>query len=247
LKYVHECFEVSADQYLKWAVALEAYATFTSDADRRQQAHAILLAMAEWLDARDFATPYMGHTNYARLNNLRHYHMAFAYICALGYRLGGDAHLMDEVAFFKDHALAESGDPRAPNSQSLSIEATARLLELAPEHADAWLDLMRRTWEAKRDFVLPDYSIRFSDHFWNHTTRFLVNYLVARRYLPDVVGTIDVEPILLAQNCKEKFLHMVAGQELTGPFATHHYHRYDTHLLGLAYASWLRVYWETRG
>jgi len=246
LRYVHECFEMSADQYLKWAVALEAYGRFTADAERRARVDAVLRAMGEWLDARDFATPYMGNTNYARLNPLRHYHLTFAYLCALGHRLGGDVHLMDEVAFFKDRALSASRDSTAPNSQNLVIEATARLLELAPEHSDAWLGLMRRDWDAGRRFVLPDYRIRFSDHFWNHATRYAVNYLVARQYLPDIEGSVDVEAILLAHDTKQKFVHLVAGQEMTGPFADGRYPHYDTHLLGLAYASWLRAYWETR-
>ena len=246
MKHVHECFEMSADQSLKWAVALEAYGAFTRDAERRAQVDAILLAMACWLDARDFATPYMGNTNYARLNVLRHYHLTFAYLCALGYRLGGDPHLMDEVAFFRDHALRASRDSTAPNSQNLVIEALGRLLELAPDHTDAWMELMRRDWDARRAFVLPDCRIRFRDHLWNHSARFAVNYLVARRHLPGVDGTVDVEAILLAHRGQDEFLHMCAGQQQTGPFASDQFPHYDTHVLGLEYASWLRAYWETR-
>ena len=247
LKYVPECFELSADQYLKWAVALEAYAGWTRDGQRREQVDEILLAMARWLDARDFATPYMGNTNYARLNHLRHYHLTFAYLCAKGYALSGDVELLREVAFFKEHALANSKDSTSPNSQNLVVEALSRLLDLAPEHTDAWLELMRRDWEARRAFVMPDLRIRFADHYWNHTTRFLTTYRVVRRHLPDLAEPIDTDAIMLAQNTKDHFLHMAPGQDKTGPFATNIYPDYDKHLLGLAYASWLRVYWDTRG
>jgi hypothetical protein len=246
LAYVPECFELSADQYLKWAVGLEAYAAFTRDTGRRDEANTILLDMARWLDARDFATPYMGNTNYGRLNPLRHYHLTFAYLCAKGYALSGDLGLLEETVFFKEHALANSRNSTAPNSQNLVVEALGRLLELAPEHADAWLELMRRDWDGRNAYVMPDLRVRFADHYWNHTTRFLTSYLVARRHLPEAVEPIDTDAVLLEQNTKDKFLHMVAGQEKTGPFATSTYPDYDNHLEGLAYASWLRVYWETR-
>jgi len=247
MRYVHECFEMSADQYLKWAVALEAYGKVTADAQRRRQVDKILLDMALWLDARDFATPYMGNTNYARLNHLRHYHLTFAYLCALGHRLGGPPHLLEEVAFFRDHALNESKSSQAPNSQNLVVEALGRLLTLAPQDRDAWLNLMRDEWEGRRAFVAPGYRIRYSDHYWNHATRLAINYLVVRTHLPEVDGAVDVETILKAHDCKEKFLHLVAGQELSGPFLSGYYDRYDRHVLGLAYASWLRAFWETHG
>ncbi|MDP7134454.1 MAG: hypothetical protein QF437_28415 [Planctomycetota bacterium] len=247
LKHVHECFETSADQYLKWSTALEAYGAFTKDADRKARVDRILLDMAQWLDAHDFATPYMGNTNYARLNHLRHYHVAFAYLCALGHSLGGDSHLMEEVEFFKDRALIESKPSPSPNSQNLVSEAIGRLLVLAPEHRDAWLNLIRDDWEARHNFVETDGRIRFSGHYWNHTTRLATNYLVIRNYLPEIEGSLDVESILRDHDCKSTFLHLAPGQKLTGPFLDGNYPRYDKFVHGFSYASWLRVYWETRG
>lgn len=245
--HVHECFETSADQYLKWAVALEAYSVFTAELDRRVRAERILLDMAGWLDAHDFCTPYMGDTNYARLNHLRHYHLAFAYLCALGHRLGGSEHLLEEVVYFKNHAATASTRSPSPNSQNLVAEALSRLLDLAPEHSDDWLALMRDDWDARHAFVTPDLRVRFTDHYWNHTARFATNYWVVRKHVPEVDGTVDVEEILLAHDGKAAFLHLAAGQERTGLFASDHYPRYDTYVSGMSYASWLRVYWETRG
>ena len=247
LKHVHVCFETSADQYLKWSTALEAYGAFTEDAQRQARVNRILLDMAQWLDAHDFATPYMGNTNYARLNHLRHYHLTFAYLCALGRRLGGDSHLLEEVAFFKDRALTKSKPSPSPNSQNLVSEAIGRLLELAPEYREVWLNLIRDDWEARHNFVKPDGRIHFSGHYWNHATRLATNYLVVRNYLPEIKGSVAIEAILREHDSKTKFLHLVPGQKLTGPFIDGNYPRYDKFVTGLSYASWLRVYWETRG
>jgi hypothetical protein len=246
LKHVHECFETSADQYLKWSTALEAYAAFTKDEDRKVRVNRILLDMAEWLDAHDFATPYMGNTNYARLNHLRHYHLTFAYLSALGHSLGGDPHLLEEMVFFKDLALAHSKPSPSPNSLNLVSEAVGRLLELSLDHRESWLELVRDDWELRHNFVKPDGRIHFSGHYWNHTSRLATNYLVIRKYLPEIEGSLDVDAILRDHHSKTDFLHLTPGQKLTGPFTDGNYPRYDKFVCGLSYASWLRVYWETR-
>ncbi|MBU4211240.1 MAG: hypothetical protein KKD33_01505, partial [Verrucomicrobia bacterium] len=239
IRHLHECFEFSADQLLKWMNALDTYREFTDDADRQQRINAILLAAARWLDARDFVTPYMGSPNYARLNHLRHYHGCFAYLCARGYQLSAEEHLLAEARFFRDRMLNASQDSPAANSMNLVLEALSRLVQLMPEDQNVWLSLMRRNWQARANYYHPDGTAVYAGYRWHQGTRMATNYLIAKKLLPEIESEFDLPGLLLSHNCKAYFHHLVPGQELKINEADGGIHTYRNAVLGLAYASWM--------
>ncbi len=246
LRHLHEDFELSADQLLKWTTALDAYHAFTTNQDRRRRIEEFLVAAARWLDDRDFVTPYMGYPNYARLHDLRHYHACFAYLCARGYQLSGDKRLAEEVAFFRDRMLRGRRNSGSANSLNLVLEALTRLVALVPEDTDAWLSLARADWQARQTYFQPDGTATHSGYVWNEGPRMAVNYLVAKALLPEIEGDFDVPALLLAYNTKDRFYHLARGQEIPTRLDDGGVCTCRHAVLGLSYASWLRAYWLLR-
>jgi len=142
-----ESFETSADQYFKFTVALEKYSFLTEDESVKKKISDILVSFAQWLDERDFVTPYMGYCNYGRLQHLQHYLGYFTYIMALGYKITGNKHFLQEALFFKERMINKGSLSCAPNALNLVVEIMDRLINLMPEYKKDWLNLMVRDWD----------------------------------------------------------------------------------------------------
>jgi hypothetical protein len=248
IKHLHEDFEFSADQLLKWMSALDAYRDFTTDAGHRQRIDDLFLACARWFDARDFAVSYMGNMGWIRLTDMRHYLTTMAYVCARGYEISGDRHLQDETNFFRDRVLFASKDSPSANTVNLVVEALTHLIRLQPEATEAWLAIARRNWHHRTTYYRPEGTPRYG-LLWNESHNMALNYLLTRRLLPEIEGDLDPVAILLAHNCKRAFYHLVQPPEIPPDFDDHGMglRMYVNIVLGQAYATWLRVYWLLKG
>ncbi len=248
LKHLHEDFEFSADQLLKWMSALDAYREFTTNAKQQGRIDKLFLACARWFDQRDYAVGYMGDMGWVRLTQMRHYLTTMAYVCARGYEVSGDPHLQDEAHFMRDRVFFASQDSPSANTVNLVAEAVTHLARLQPEAREAWLEIARRNWEHRVSYYRPAGTLRYG-LLWNESHTMAVNYLLTRRLLPEIEGDLDPVAVLLAHNRKQAFYHLVQPPQIPPDFDDHGrgLGMYVNLVLGQAYAAWLRAYWMLKG
>ena len=248
IKHLHEDFEFSADQLLKWMSGLDAYRQFTTDRGQQERVQNLFLACARWFDERDFAVSYMGGMGWVRLTEMRHYLATMAYICARGYEVSGDPHLQQEANFFRDRVLFGSQDSPSANTINLVVEAIGHLVRLQPEAAEAWVDIARRNWNHRTAYYRPEGTPRYG-LLWNESANMAVNYLLTRRLLPEIEGQFDPEAILLTYNRKAAFYHLTQPQMIPDDFddGGMGLRMYVNIILCNAYANWWRAYWMLKG
>jgi hypothetical protein len=241
IERAHESFECSADQYLKFTVALEKYSHWTEDAQERRQITDALCAFARWLDDRDFVTPYMGHCHWGRLTPLTHYRGYFAYIMALGYRLSGNEHYRQEALFFMDKMLRSPRLSGSVNSMNLVVEEMDRLTDLMPEYRAQWLDLMAQDWDNRANYVDTDGIMHNSGYMWNEGTGVASTYNTIVKHFPEKKNDLDLRTLLLKYNEMDRFVHQLSSDDPNN--MTYYVDRFE--IVSQHLSSWLRGYWES--
>jgi hypothetical protein len=244
IERVEESLECSADQYLKFTVALEKYLHWTEDAQERQQITDALCAFARWLDDRDFVTPYMGRCSWGRLNPLTHYVGYFAYIMALGHRLSGNEHYRQEALFFMDKMLRSPRLSRNASAMQLVVEEMDRLMDLMPEYRTQWLDIMAQDWDDRVNYVDADGIAHGNGYYgggtWNEGAGLASTYNTIVKHFPEKKNDLDLRTLLLKYNKMDRFVLQVSSDDSTVLF-------YESRfaLVSDIYANWLRGYWES--
>jgi hypothetical protein len=262
IERVEESLECSADQYLKFTVALEKYLHWTEDAQERQQITDALCAFARWLDDRDFVTPYMGRCAWGRLHSHTHWVGYFAYIMALGHRLSGNEHYRQEALFFMDKMLRRprlSGNaerdrfvlgerarrpPRLSGNASamnLVVEQMDRLIDLMPEYRTQWLDIMAQDWDDRVNYVDADGIAHYDGYRWNEGAGLASTYNTIVKHFPEKKNDLDLRTLLLKYNEMDRFVHQLSSDDPNN--MTYYVDRFE--IVSQHLSSWLRGYWES--